>query len=475
MNGVDSDFQVILEVKVNFKWLPVSILGFFIVFTIFIHSQPQNLEEPLKEMLDEIEGVADTTSQTPVVLVHVITINGVISPVSADFILKSLKKAEEEKVQCFIIQLDTPGGLMESMRDIVKGELNADIPVVVYIAPGGARAASAGVFITLAAHIAAMSEGTNIGAAHPVMIGGFPGGAGDTSQTMMDKVTNDAVAYIQSIAEKRGRNAEWAKEAVLQSVSITAREALELGVIDTVVLSIGELLTYLDGKEVEVLSGKVSLTTKNAEINRIEMGLRYRILDKITEPNIAYLLLLLGLYGLIFELSNPGAIFPGVVGAISLILAFLAFQMLPINYAGLALMALSIILFILEIKVTSYGLLSIGGVISLLLGSLMLFESADPLMRVSWKVIIPTIIFTVLFFFFSIGFAIKAQRRTPVTGTSGLVGLTGITRTDLEPEGQVLVHGEIWKAMSDQNIPKGSTVRVVDVKGMVIRVEANRE
>ena len=361
---------------------------------------------------------------------------------------------------------------MASMRNIVKSELGADVPVVVYVAPSGARAASAGVFITLAAHVAAMAPGTNIGAAHPVMRGGIPGGGGDTTQTMMDKLTNDAVAYIQSIAEKQGRNADWAREAVLESSSITALEALEKGVIDTVAASLAELLSYLDGKQVEVVSGEVTLATLQAEVSHIEMGLRYRILDKITNPNVAYLLLLLGIYGIFFELSNPGIFFPGVLGAISLILAFLAFQMLPINYAGLALMALSLVLFILEINVTSYGLLSISGVISLLLGSLMLFDSTDPLMRVSWQVIIPTIIFTALFFLVAIGLAVKAQRRVPLTGIASMVGLTGAAQTDIDPDGQVLVHGEVWQAVSAQDIPSGASVKVVQVDGMVLHVES---
>ncbi len=465
------------------KHLLLFILTFFFVGLVCVKAQSGDFENPQKEILEKLEEHAeriagkyktevlpDTLEQRPAPPVHVITINGVISPVSAEFILKSIKKAENVSAQCLIIQLDTPGGLMEAMRDIVKGILGADVPVVVYVSPSGARSASAGVFITLAAHVAAMTPGTNIGSAHPVTIGGLPGGVSDTSSAMMDKITNDAIAYIQSIAEKRGRNTDWAKEAVLKSVSITAQEALEKGAIDTVVSSLSELIKFIDGKEVEVLSGKVVIATEGAEVKNIEMSLRYRILDKITDPNVAYLLLLIGFYGIIFELSNPGAIFPGVLGAISLILAFYAFQMLPVSYAGLALMFLSVILFILEVNITSYGLLSIGGVISLLLGSLMLFESADPLMRVSWKVIIPAVIFTALFFLFAIGFAIKAQRRTAVTGTSGMVGLTGVSRTGIDPEGQVIVQGEIWKAISDEKIPAGSKIKVTGIKGMVLTV-----
>lgn len=424
---------------------------------------------------DTTRGEADPEALRRADRVDVITVNSVISPVTADFILGSIQRSERNRSQCLVIQLDTPGGLMDAMRDIVKGELGADVPVVVYVAPSGARSASAGVFITLAAHQAAMAPGTNIGAAHPVMIGGIPGQAADTSQTMMDKITNDAVAYIQSIAEKRGRNAAWAREAVLESVSITAREALEEGVIDTVVNSLTELIQYLDGKEAAIMTGTVTLKTREAAVNTIEMGLRHRILDKIANPNIAYLLLLVGIYGIIFELSNPGTIFPGVVGAIALILAFFAFQMLPINYAGLALMGLSVILFILEINVTSYGLLSVGGAVSLLLGSLMLFESAEPMLKLSWKVIIPAVTFTVLFFLFAIGFAIKAQRQVPHTGVPGMVGLKGVSRSGIDPRGQVLVHGEIWQATSATKIPPGTPVKVTAVKGMVLQVTPEEE
>jgi membrane-bound serine protease (ClpP class) len=413
----------------------------------------------------------DTAEAQPPGVVHVVTLDGVISPVTSDYILNAIENAEEAKAQCLIIQLDTPGGLMEPMRDMIKGIMGADVPVVVYVAPSGAGAVSAGVFITLSAHFAVMTTGTNIGAAHPVAVGGVPGA--DTSNTMMEKVTNDAVAYIQSIAEKRGRNADWAREAVEKSVSITALEALEKGVIDTIATSLTALLDYLDGRQVEVLTGTVTLNTGNARVEQIDMSLRYRILDRIANPNIAYILLLLGIYGLFFELSNPGAIFPGVLGAVCLILAFVSFQMLPINYAGLALIVLSIVLFILEVNVTSYGLLSIGGIAALLLGSLMLFESPDPIMRVSWRVLLPAVIFTALFFIVAIGFALKAQRRKAFTGSSGLIGLTGVAQSDLDPEGRVLVHGEIWKAVSEGKIKAGSKVRIVNVEGMILQVEGN--
>lgn len=400
--------------------------------------------------------------------VWVITIDGVINPVSTDYIHKSLEEAEESGAQCLIIQLDTPGGLMKSMRIIVKDMFAASIPVVVYVAPAGSRAGSAGVFITLAAHVAAMAPGTNIGAAHPVTLGAQQ----DTSNTMMEKITNDAVAFIKSIAEKRGRNQEWAEKAVRESASITDREALELGVIDFIAPSIDSLLVLMDGKEVETSVGKVTLQTRNASVVIKKMSLRYRILDVISDPNIAYILLLIGIYGIFFELYNPGAIFPGVIGVISLILAFYALHTLPVNYAGLLLILVAIGLFLLEVKITSYGLLTAGGIVSLVLGSLMLFESPLPFLRVSWEVIAAATITTALFFLIAIGFAIRAQRRKPATGREGLVGEIGeAADTFKKGRGQVMVHGEFWQAVSSDSIKAGDAIRVTGVDGLKIEVE----
>ncbi|MBC8400706.1 MAG: nodulation protein NfeD [Candidatus Marinimicrobia bacterium] len=437
---------------------------------LFVPQGLSNLPSPVA-LLSSTAISQDTTDLDSSGIVHALTVTGAITPITAEYICEAIEGAFEAGAQCLIIQLDTPGGLMESMREIIKCELNAGIPVVVYVAPDGARAASAGVFITLAAHVAAMSPGTNIGAAHPVMISGLPGSPGDTSSTIIDKATNDAVAYIQSIAEKRGRNAEWAREAVIASASITALEALEAGVIDTVAGSLAELMDYMDGQQVEVDTGTVTISTAAAQVENIAMSLRYRILKRLSDPNLAYLFLLLGIYGIFFELANPGSIFPGAVGAIFLILAFFSFQMLPINYAGLALIFLSAILFILEVNVTSYGLLSIGGVVSLLLGSLMLFESVDPVMKVSWHVILPVTVFTVLFFLFAIGFGIKAQRSKPVTGISGMIGLKGLSRTEIAEGGVVMVNGELWKAVSDKAIPPDMPVEVVNVEGMILKVK----
>jgi len=428
-----------------------------------------NSNQEKGDSINVMPSPAELIEEKPIV--HLITINGVIGTILSDYLAKSIQSAEEKEVACIIIQLDTPGGLMESMRDIVKLELRADIPIIVYVGPAGARAASAGVFITMAAHFAIMNPSSNIGAAHPVALPGISGNAPDTSSVMMDKVINDAVAYLQSIGEKRGRNTDWAKSAILESASITAMEALELGVIDTVASSIQEILLYLDGKETEVLSGSRTLSLKNAEVVPIEMGLRYRILEVLTNPNIAYLLLLLGFYGVFFELSNPGGFFPGILGVLSLILAFLAFQLLPINYAGLALLVLGIIMFILELKVTSFGLLSIGGAISMSLGSLMLFESPDPIMRVSLEVMIPAILFTVFFFVFAIGFAIKAQKRKAVTGSESMLDLLGEAKTNISPSGQVLINGEIWRAESTQKIKAGELIQVIGVNGLVLQIK----
>ncbi|MFH0811925.1 MAG: nodulation protein NfeD, partial [Pseudomonadota bacterium] len=319
--------------------------------------------------------------------VNLIKIEGVINPVAAEFITNGIRTAEEEAAHCLIIQLDTPGGLDTSMRQIVKNILNAEVPVIVYVAPAGARAASAGVMITMAAHVAAMAPATNIGAAHPV-----PLGEGKMSREMAEKVENDAVAYIQSIATKRNRNVEWAEKAVRESVSIKANEALELKVIDLISPDVDDLLHQLDGREVEVNGKKVVLATKGAELREREMNLRDKILDTLSNPNIAYILMMLGLAGFYFELAHPGALFPGIVGAICLILAFYSFQTLPVNYAGILLIILGIGFFLAEIKVASYGLLSIGGTISLLFGSLMLFDSTGPYGGLSLtRVILPTV------------------------------------------------------------------------------------
>ena len=398
--------------------------------------------------------------------VDVIKINDAITPPIAVFISKSIEQASKNRAECLVIQLDTPGGLDLSMRDIIKDIMNADIPIVVYVAPSGARAASAGVFITLAADIAAMAPGTNIGAAHPMAVG-----TGKMDRKMTEKVVNDAVAYIQSIAEKKGRNVKWAAQAVLENLSITETEALKKKIIDLVAKDLDNLLEKIDGKTVEKPRGKIKLATKGSKTNVVEMGFRERFLAVLSNPNIAYILMMIGLVGLYFELSNPGAIFPGVIGGICLILAFFAFRMLPINYAGVMLILLGVFLFIAEIKVASYGLLTVGGLVSLTLGSIMLFESPIPALRASLSAIIPTILVTAAFFVFAVTLALRAQMAKPATGPEGLIGEIGIARIRLDPEGKVFVHGELWNAYSDAAIEEGEKIRVLKTDRLKLKVE----
>jgi membrane-bound serine protease (ClpP class) len=403
---------------------------------------------------------------TPVV--HILTYDGVINPVATDVIRESIKQTEEEGGECLVIEMDTPGGLMKSMQIIVKDILSSPVPIVLFVSPSGSRAGSAGVFITYAAHVAAMAPGTNIGAAHPVNL---QSGA-DTSATMMEKITNDAVAFIKSIAEKRNRNEEWAEKAVRESASIPASEALELNVVDVIATDIDSLLNWLNGKEYEVLEGKKVLNTEAARKVKIEISWRFKLLNVISDPNIAYILLLIGIYGIFFELYNPGAILPGVVGGICLIMAFYALHTLPVNYAGLLLILFSIILFIAEIKIPSYGMLSVGGVVSLVIGSIMLFKNSLPFLKVSWKIIAFATIITTLFFVVAIGLGLRAQRRKPVTGKEGLVGERGTAVDDFtKGKGQVSVHGEIWEAQTEEKLKRGDAIKVISVDNLIIMVK----
>ena len=396
--------------------------------------------------------------------VLVIRVEGVIAPSSADYIISAIKRADRERAQALVIELDTPGGLDLSMRSIIKEMLSAERPTVVYVSPSGARAASAGAFITLAAHVAAMAPGTNIGAAHPVNMGG------QMDKEMNKKVTNDAAAYIRTIAERRGRNIQWAEDAVRKSVSATEKEALKLKVIDLVSEKLDDLLVAIDGLAVTTASGKVALRTKGAEVKRIEMGLGDKILKVISDPTIAYLLMMLGLAGLYFELSTPGAILPGILGGICLILAFYAFQTLPINYAGLLLILLAIVLFIAEVKVASHGLLAAGGITAMILGSLMLIKSSEPFMRISLAAILATTGATAAFFIFMVTMALRTQRQKTTTGVEGLIGQVGTARTPLRPEGRIFVGGELWSARCEEGAETGDKVRVQAVKGLMLMV-----
>jgi membrane-bound serine protease (ClpP class) len=399
--------------------------------------------------------------------ITVLTFDGTINPTTADYFQQGIKEAEKNNSECIIIKLNTPGGLLKSTRVIVTEFLESPIPVVVYVSPPGAQSASAGVFVTVAAHIAVMAPGTNIGAAHPVTL------QGQMDSVMTEKATNDAAAFIRTIGEKRNRNIEWCEEAVRKSVSITETEAEKINVINFIASDMKDLLEKLNGMKVQTISGEKIIHTKNAEIINLELSFIQKILNILSDPNIAYILFMLGVYGLLFELYNPGAIFPGVIGGICIILAFYSFHTLPFNYAGLALIIFAIILFILEIKIVSHGILSVGGVISLVLGSLMLIkdESALEAVSISIEVIVIIAILTLLFFLVAITLGIKAQRKKVTTGAEGIVGETGIAITDLEPEGEVKVHGEIWRAESmDGIIQSGTKVKIDSLSELKLKV-----
>ena len=395
-------------------------------------------------------------------------IDGTINPVTADFIREGIEKAGRENAECLVIHLNTPGGLVKSTRVIVTDILASPVPVIVYVSPGGAQSGSAGVFITLAAHIAAMAPGTNIGAAHPVNL------QGSMDSTMNQKITNDAAAFIRSIAQKRHRNIEWAENAVRKSFSYSETEALEDSAIDMIANNEQELLNKVDGRQVELNSGTTTIRTKGARVELFRMGFLEKLLNIVSDPTIAYILLMVGIYGIMFELYSPGAIFPGVAGVICLILAFYSMHSLPVNYAGFALILFAIILFILEIKIVSHGILAVGGVISLLLGSMMLIKSVPgmEMMRISRAVIFTATAVSALFFLFVIGAGIKAQRKKPVTGLSSLIGDTGEVVVALEPSGMIRVQGELWSAESLSGlIAKGEKVRIKEMKNLKLYVE----
>jgi len=396
--------------------------------------------------------------------VNVIRVESVISPSAAEYIVAAIKQAEKEKVAALVIELDTPGGLDTAMRQIIKEMLAAERPIVVYVAPSGARAASAGAFITLAAHIAAMAPGTNIGAAAPVAMGG------QMDKTMEKKVTNDAAAYMRTIAEKRGRPIELAEEWVRKATAKTETEALKTKLIDVVSPKLEDLLQAIDGRTVTTAAGKVKIETKDATVTRGEMNIREKILKIIADPTIAYLLLLLGLAGLYFEFSTPGAILPGVLGGISLILALYAFQQLPINYAGVLLILLAILMFIAEIKVVSHGVLTLGGLAAMILGSVMLIDSPLPDMRIPLTTIVLTALAVAAFFMFVVGAGVRALWSKTTTGQEGLVGEIGVVRSPLAPRGQIFLHGELWNAESEMPVEPGEAVRVTQIDGLTLRV-----
>ncbi|HEV8083778.1 MAG TPA: nodulation protein NfeD [Chitinophagaceae bacterium] len=401
-----------------------------------------------------------------------ININGGINPSSAEFINKSIQQAEKENAECLLIHLNTPGGLVTSTRGIVTDILQSKVPIVVYVSPTGAHAGSAGVFITMAANIAAMAPETNMGAAHPVNL------QGGMDSTMNEKVMNDAAAFIKTIAMKRGRNAEWAEDAVRNSVSITEHEALEKNVIDIVALNDAVLLDQINGKEIHMSNDTKILHTKNAQLKKVSMGFFQKILDRISDPNVAYILMMLGFYGIMFELFNPGAILPGIAGVIFLIFAFYSMNSMPVNYAGLGLIIFGIILFLLEIKVVSHGMLTIGGVVSVLLGSLILFRtsSTENFISISRSLIFATTAVTTLFFLFVVSMGLKAQRAKPSSGVEVLIGKFGQTIEALQPLGSVKVNGEIWKAESLSGaISENEKIVIKGIKNLTLYVEQVQE
>ena len=404
--------------------------------------------------------------QAAVAPVAVIELDGAITPVTSRLLTAAINRAQAEHDQALVVKLNTPGGLESSMRSMVQSILKAEIPVIVYVAPKGARAASAGVFITIAAHVAAMAPATNIGAAHPVAVGG-----GDTGKEMGKKIENDAAAFARSLAAERGHNVEWAEKAVRASVSATEREAVKLKVVDLVADSVPDLLAKIDGRTVKTASGNVTLATKDAPVKLIEVGFRDRFLALITDPNIAYILMMVGMLGIFFELQNPGVTLPGVIGGISLILAFFAFQSLPINWAGVLLILFGVGLLIAEIKIASHGVLTAGGVVAMILGSFMLYEAPEVGFRVAWTVILPTVGATAGLVIWAVSAGVRAMMRKPVTGSSGMIGRLAVARSALGPEGQVQLDGEIWRAVSDGGaIAAGEQVRVMAVDGLTLKV-----
>jgi len=401
-------------------------------------------------------------------VIDVLTFEGAIQPITAEIFKKAIDRAEREHREALVVRLDTPGGLDSSMRDIIKRILISEVPVVVFVAPPGARAASAGTFIAYAAHVAAMSPGTSIGAATPIQMGG-----GDIQKDLGRKVKNDAVSYIRSLATQRGRNADWAEKAVREGGSLPEAEALKMKVVDLVARDLKELLAELDGRTVVVAGVTRTLHTKGATTNEFKPSWRQALLSRLIDPNIAYILFILGFYGLLFELSNPGAVLPGIVGGICLLLAFLAFSALPVNLTGVFLIVFAMVLFLVDVKAQSHGLLTLGGVVSLVLGSLILLGGETGVGRISLVVVGTVAAVTVLFFAFVVGAGLRAQRRKSVTGWEGLIGERGQVVTALAPGGKVFVHGEYWNAETSERgeaIDVGASVIVERVDGMTLRV-----
>ena len=410
-----------------------------------------------------------------------LSLNGVIGPASDDYVERALDAASEQHAELVVMLMDTPGGLDTAMRGIIKNITNSSVPVVVYVAPTGARAASAGTYILYASHIAAMSPGTNLGAATPVRIGGIPDikpkdkkdktEPADNKTTLERKAINDAVAYIRGLAQLRGRNQEWAEKAVREAASLPAGDALKQNVIDIVATGMADLMAQLDGREVLVQGQKQTLKTTGLVLKEINPDWRSNLLSVITNPNVAYILMLVGIYGLIFEFSNPGAIVPGTVGAICLLLAMYSFQLLPINYAGMALILLGIALMVGEAYQPSFGILGIGGLVAFVMGSIILMDTDAPGFGIDLSVILSFAVSSMILFVFVVGMVIKARRRPVVSGVEELLGSEAVVMDDFEQNGRVNVHSEIWNALCDRPLQKGQQVKVIGVKGLMLHVE----
>ncbi|MGQ9843499.1 MAG: NfeD family protein [Spirochaetota bacterium] len=400
-----------------------------------------------------------------------IELNGSVNPVIADFIVNSIKKANQDNMQFVLMIMDTPGGLLNSMRDIIKAILDSEIPVIVYTYPKGAQAASAGGFIMIAAHIAAMSPGTEIGAMHPVSP--FLNFGPDQKQDgiMEKKVLNDTVAYAKSLAELRKRNITWVEKAVREAISSTNNEALKLGVIDIVANDIDNLLSKIDGKKIKTKNTYVILKTKNIHQQQYAMDWKEKILNYFADPQMVFFLFLIAVVGIGFELKNPGMVVPGVIGAIALFLFLLAVKVLPINFAGLTFIILAIILFVLELKFTSYGLLTLAGIISFVIGSMILFDSPLPGGQIPLTSIITVLVVLLLFIFVVVRAVIKVHTQKAVTGIEGMIGQKGVATSDFDGKGTVEVHGELWTAISNEPVQKGDTVKIVKMEGMVLHVK----
>jgi membrane-bound serine protease (ClpP class) len=400
--------------------------------------------------------------------IRLLKITGPINPATAVYFDRNLQESARKRDALVLLELDTPGGLDSSMREIVKKIFSSPVPIAVYVAPSGSRAASAGAIIALAADFCVMAPGTSIGAAHPVSLGG------KSDAVMQEKIVNDMLAYVEGIAEQRNRNPGIVRQMVSKSLSLSAEKALEEKVIDFLAVDRSELIRKLNGKTVRRAGGSFQLNLVGAEVVSHEMTTREKILDVIGDPNIAYLLMMLGFLGLFFELSTPGAILPGVIGGISLILAFFAFQTLPVNYAGVLLILLALILFIAEIKIVSHGMLTVGGVLAMILGSLLLFDSPEPYVKVSLGLILTTVFLVAGFAVFVIRKAISVHRRKPASGKEGLIGEKGYADSDIMPEGKVFVRGEYWDAWSDSPVSRSEKIIVVEVEGMKVKVEKAR-